>query len=312
MTFPWLGYPQVNGNASRFGGPPFIQDATAGSMASLASRAIPCEYIAPGISSWLAFPNLGMAPNRGPCSSGYPDHESFRAPLEWTESSNRFTGQRYPPSNEPTEIASLPDMPYDPPLTLPTPSQLNLNSQAVNLHASASASQSPNPPLPSPREIYSRGCCSGTGNGNPPTPTSPPRVDHLHIKLVDPRGVNRACGCAKARRRTTVEGSSAVNKSISTRRAGRFAELQSRTRVRPTAGPLRDQNDGNPCGVLVTHHNCAAHFAEAHDIKDMAADVEVPCRWCPLSVEKKVVRHNILRHLREVHLRCRRSTRQDS
>ncbi|KAI6159412.1 hypothetical protein EDD17DRAFT_1612452 [Pisolithus thermaeus] len=317
-----VGRPQGNGNVSRSGGPPFIQDATTGSTASRASRAIHCEYIAPGMSSWSAFPNPGTVPNRGPCPSGYLDHENFRAPLEWTESSDRFTGQRYPPSNALTEIASSPDMLYDPPLSLPTPSQPNLNPQAVTLHASASVSQSPNPPLPSPREIYSRDCCSSTGNGNPPTPTSPPRADYLHIRFVDPRGANRAFGCSKVRRQTTVRGSSAVNKSISTRYAGRFAKPQSRTRVRPSAGPLCDQNvraccgwqdeDGNPCGVLVTHHNCAAHFAEAHDIRDMAANVEVPCRWCPLSAEKKVVRHNVLRHLREVHLGYRRSTRQYS
>ncbi|KAI6104474.1 hypothetical protein EV401DRAFT_1893352 [Pisolithus croceorrhizus] len=130
-----VGYPQVNGNASRFGGPPFIQDATAGSMASLASRAIPCEYIAPG--GELTCIGIGIAVSK-------------------------------------------------------------------------------------------------------PTPTIASR--DLFARLL-------------LRHRKWQPS----NTDIATK----------------------------------------THFAEAHDIKDMAADVEVPCRWCPLSVEKKVVRHNILRHLRE-------------
>ncbi|KAI6104459.1 hypothetical protein EDD16DRAFT_1008799 [Pisolithus croceorrhizus] len=244
-------------------------------------------------------------------------------PLERTTNSDRFTGQSYLPPSKPTEIASTPVMPYGPPYTFPTPSQPSPNAQVVNLRASASIPQSPNPPLPLPSEIYTYESSSGTGKGNLSTLASPPRADYSHSEfMIDPRGANRARGCAKARH-TMMEGIPRANQLISVCHSGHYsAETRLRTRIRPSAGPLRDPNiqtscgwqneGGGLCSLPVTHSNCAAHFATVHDIKNVAADVKVLCRWCPLSAEKKVTRHNLLRHLQEVHPCCPRSKKQRS
>ncbi|KAI6116552.1 hypothetical protein EV401DRAFT_2073172 [Pisolithus croceorrhizus] len=149
-----VGRPQGNGNVSRSGGPPFIQDATTGSTASRASRAIHCEYIAPGMSSWSAFPNPGTVPNRGPCPSGYLDHENFRAPLEWTESSDRFTGQRYPPSNALTELIFM------------------ISDRIFTRHALRPSSLTSNPISTQPESTSGDLTCIGIGIAvSKPTPT---------------------------------------------------------------------------------------------------------------------------------------------
>ncbi|KAI6002664.1 hypothetical protein F5J12DRAFT_209309 [Pisolithus orientalis] len=129
---------------------------------------------------------------------------------------------------------------------------------------------------------------------------------------------SQASGRTRARHRTKMKGIPCVSETISTRRAGHSVKIQSRSRIKPSAvRPLTDRNvptrcgwqneDGRPCGAPVTYNNCAEHFAAVHEIKNIAAKVEVLCRWCALSTEKKVTRKNILRHLREAHLCCPRS-----
>ncbi|KAI6095920.1 hypothetical protein F5141DRAFT_624157 [Pisolithus sp. B1] len=206
----------------------------------------------------------------------------------------------------------------------PSPST-SKQTNRVNLRALASIPQPPNPPLPLPSEIYTYESSSGIENGNLPTPVAPPAADYFHIKcMIDPRGANRVRGRVKPRHRTTMERSPRASERISIRHAGHYyTETPSRTRIlQPSAGPHRDLNiqascgwqneDGGLCGVSVAHRNCAVHFTRVHNIKNMAADVKVLYRQCPLSAEKKVIRHNSLRHLQEVHLCRPRSKKQDS
>ncbi|KAI6128528.1 hypothetical protein EV401DRAFT_1930782 [Pisolithus croceorrhizus] len=163
----------------------------------------------------------------------------------------------------------------------------------------------------------------GIADGNLPASVASSIADCFHTRfMIDPGGANRARGRAKAGHRTMMQGSPRASEPISAHHTGHCVAKQSRSRIRPSACPLRDPNiqtccgwqnpDGSPCGALLTHHDCAGHFATAHDIKKLAADVEVLCRWCPLSMEKKIMRHNILRHLREVHLRCPRTRKRES
>ncbi|KAI5994232.1 hypothetical protein EDC04DRAFT_2805192 [Pisolithus marmoratus] len=71
------------------------------------------------------------------------------------------------------------------------------------------------------------------------------------------------------------------------------------------------RNDvGEECGVPITLDDYALHFADFHDIKDIARHVKIPCRWCPLELEWEITRNNILRHLREVHFHCPRQERK--
>ncbi|KAI6022202.1 hypothetical protein PISMIDRAFT_178147 [Pisolithus microcarpus 441] len=69
-------------------------------------------------------------------------------------------------------------------------------------------------------------------------------------------------------------------------------------------------NDGIVCGGPVTSDNLANHFAALHGIKNMASSVKIDCRWCPSGLRKQVKRESMLRHLREVHLRCPRPKKE--
>ncbi|KAI6104457.1 hypothetical protein EV401DRAFT_2079134 [Pisolithus croceorrhizus] len=64
---------------------------------------------------------------------------------------------------------------------------------------------------------------------------------------------------------------------------------------------------GRKCGIPISYGDCAGHFAASHDIKDIAWNVRLICRWCFSEPQKEIVRKNLLRHLREVHLCCPRS-----
>ncbi|KAI6142125.1 hypothetical protein BKA82DRAFT_149516 [Pisolithus tinctorius] len=66
-------------------------------------------------------------------------------------------------------------------------------------------------------------------------------------------------------------------------------------------------NNGTKCGAPVTY-DCANHFAAIHGLENIARDIEIICRWYPTKKPRKVIRNNILRHLREAHLRYPRST----
>ncbi|KAI6125563.1 hypothetical protein EDD16DRAFT_1557259 [Pisolithus croceorrhizus] len=323
-----LRYPQDNGSAPRFGKPLFVHDATAGFTTGLVSRGVlPGHTDLPDhhqdVSSWSASPNPVMPSIQGPYPSGYLGSENFPMPLGRTTDSDQFTGQTYPLPSKPTEIASTPDVPCDVSHILPTPSQSDLNAQVVSSRTSAPIPQPPNSPPSPPSNAHPYESPFGIADGNLPASVASSIADCFHTRfMIDPGGANRARGRAKAGHRTMMQGSPRASEPISAHHTGHCVAKQSRSRIRPSACPLRDPNiqtccgwqnpDGSPCGALLTHHDCAGHFATAHDIKKLAADVEVLCRWCPLSMEKKIMRHNILRHLREVHLRCPRTRKRES
>ncbi|KAI6046913.1 hypothetical protein EDC04DRAFT_945476 [Pisolithus marmoratus] len=337
------GYTRDNGNALTFGEPTFVHRAPTGATGGLASTPVPRSYIAPlrgwandhertnghdntsgpylNVSSWLAPPNLVMPPLQGLCPSGHMDSESVPTPLEWTASPPSFTSEPFPHPNKPTEIT--PGMPHNLLYTLPAPSQANSHAEVITLHAPPRMVPPPNPPPPSPSEMYPHNSSSYNGNGSLSIPSVPLVADHPPTEFeIDPLEAIRDRGRARSLYRTKTKKSPA-SELISTRCAGYIAKNQSRSRVRPSAvHRLCDRKvrarcgwineDGSPCGAPITYANCADHFAIVHGIKDKAADVKVHCRWCTSPVEKKIKRKNILRHLREVHLRCSRSKWQDS
>ncbi|KAI5994234.1 hypothetical protein EDC04DRAFT_1243252 [Pisolithus marmoratus] len=95
-------------------------------------------------------------------------------------------------------------------------------------------------------------------------------------------------------------------------------ESQSRTAIKPSGArsvcrsnvPIVHcgwRNDTNEeCGAPITLNDCRRHFADVHGIKNIARHVKIACRWCPLELEKEIVRKNFPRHLMEVHLHCPR------
>ncbi|KAI6161518.1 hypothetical protein EDD17DRAFT_1588451 [Pisolithus thermaeus] len=113
-------YPQDNGSASRPGQPPFVHHANTGSTVDQASSTVhrgftvsqrgwPDYYT--DVSSRSPFPNPVLPSIQGPYPSSYPDDENLAIPLEPTENSDPFTGQSYPPPNEPTEVSHSRDVP---------------------------------------------------------------------------------------------------------------------------------------------------------------------------------------------------------
>ncbi|KAI6038128.1 hypothetical protein EDC04DRAFT_2039154 [Pisolithus marmoratus] len=71
----------------------------------------------------------------------------------------------------------------------------------------------------------------------------------------------------------------------------------------------RDE-DGRKCGMPIRYDDCAGHFAAVHDIENITWDVRIFCRWCSSKTQRKVLRKNLLRHLREVHMRYPRSEKE--
>ena len=61
---------------------------------------------------------------------------------------------------------------------------------------------------------------------------------------------------------------------------------------------------GSVCGEPITY-DCVTHLATAHGISKMSPRTRVNCRWC--SPPRRMTLENMLRHVREVHLRCKRS-----
>ncbi|KAI6046919.1 hypothetical protein EDC04DRAFT_3136189 [Pisolithus marmoratus] len=93
---------------------------------------------------------------------------------------------------------------------------------------------------------------------------------------------------------------------------------QSRTLMRlPKARSVYDRNlykpcgwrgdNGRKCGMLIKYDDCAGHFAAVHDIENITWNAQIFCQWCSSETQRKVIRKNFLRHLREVHLRYPRS-----
>ncbi|KAI6018791.1 hypothetical protein EDC04DRAFT_2607691 [Pisolithus marmoratus] len=307
-----LGYPQDDEIVSKIGEPLLGHHAIAGPTVCPSPTAIFDGYTAPPSgwaddheradsndspsTSWSSSPDSIVPPLQGLHLSDCSDNDNIPMPPKLTANPARFTNQPYLSPYQETEV--------------------------VTLHASTSIPPSSKPPLPSPRMVYPHDSSSNIGGGNLTILAGLLVGDHFHTKIAnDPLHVNRPRGRARTHHRTMTEES--ASERISTSRAGCFANVESWTVMSPSAvRPLQDRNtqtrcgwqneDGEPCCELVTYDNCAEHFAAVHGIKNMAGNAEVLCRWCALSAGKKITRKNILRHLREAHLRCSRSQKQDS
>ncbi|KAI5997418.1 hypothetical protein EDD15DRAFT_2194498 [Pisolithus albus] len=66
--------------------------------------------------------------------------------------------------------------------------------------------------------------------------------------------------------------------------------------------------DGKTCNQRIDY-NCEGHFATAHGIRNMSRHIKIECCWCPPNA-KKVNRKGFIRHLREVHMKYRRSKKE--
>ncbi|KAF9235358.1 hypothetical protein BU15DRAFT_78106 [Melanogaster broomeanus] len=64
--------------------------------------------------------------------------------------------------------------------------------------------------------------------------------------------------------------------------------------------------DGSICGGPITKRTVPEHLAVHHGIKKIASYQLIACRWCPDGSDL-IKRESIVRHVREVHLRLRRS-----
>ncbi|KAI6002668.1 hypothetical protein F5J12DRAFT_209603 [Pisolithus orientalis] len=292
-----LEYPQDNENVSKSGEPPLAHHATTEPTTGPTSTALfaPLSNV-----SWPSSSNSVVPPLQGPYPSDHLDGGNILTPVEWAASPTWLTWQSYLPPNQQIEVASTPIVSHIPPYILPTPSQSNSSAHAANSHLSTSIPPFQSSPLPSSSEFCTHDGLSDIGSGNLPIPAGPAMVDYLlYGIMIDGFEANQARGPIRARRRTKMKRGPCASEPISTRRAGRSAKIQSRSRMRPSAvRPLSDRNvrtccgwqneDGRLCGEPVTYNNCAEHFAAVHEIKNMAADTEVLCRWCALGAEKKM------------------------
>ncbi|KAI6038140.1 hypothetical protein EDC04DRAFT_2040259 [Pisolithus marmoratus] len=332
-----LGYPQDNKIVSKIGEPLLSHHAIAGPTVGPSPTAIFDGYTAPPSgwaddheradrndspsTSWSSSPDSIVPPLQGLHLSDYSDNDNIPMPPKLTANPARFTNQPYLSPYQETETTPTPIMTRALSYQLPIVPRSKPNEQVVTLHASTSVPPSSKPPLPSPRMVYPHNSSSNIGGGNLTILAGLLVGDHLHTKIAnDSLHVNRPRGRARTHHRTMTEES--ASERISTSRAGCFANVESQTVMSPSAvRPLHDRNtqtpcgwqneDGEPCCELVTYDNCAEHFAAVHGIKNMAGNAEVLCRWCALSAGKKITRKNILRHLREAHLHCSRSQKQD-
>lgn len=65
------------------------------------------------------------------------------------------------------------------------------------------------------------------------------------------------------------------------------------------------KEDGTRCNTHITY-DCARHLATAHNIRQQGRRLKVLCCWCDLP--RYIRRSSMLRHVREVHLKCSRSS----
>ncbi|KAI6139216.1 hypothetical protein BKA82DRAFT_1007474 [Pisolithus tinctorius] len=65
------------------------------------------------------------------------------------------------------------------------------------------------------------------------------------------------------------------------------------------------KEDGTRCNTSITY-DCARHLGTAHGIRQKGRSLRVLCCWC--SPPKPIRRSGVLRHVREVHLKCPRSS----
>ncbi|KAI6046932.1 hypothetical protein EDC04DRAFT_3136192 [Pisolithus marmoratus] len=102
------------------------------------------------------------------------------------------------------------------------------------------------------------------------------------------------------------------------RHARRSSTSQPRTSMRPPeARSVGDRNvyhscgwqddKGKECGALIRFGDCPNHFATVHGIKNIKWDAQLICRWCSSETQRKVIRKNLMRHVREAHLGCLRA-----
>lgn len=102
--------------------------------------------------------------------------------------------------------------------------------------------------------------------------------------------------------------------SRTSRRIGRSATAQSPSSTRPPKVSYHNnstscgwrEDAGNGCSERVNCSNLKKHLISAHGINNTGENTEIICRWCPSDRSKGVLRKNLPRHVKEVHLGCRR------
>ncbi|KAH0828981.1 hypothetical protein J3R83DRAFT_2415 [Lanmaoa asiatica] len=67
--------------------------------------------------------------------------------------------------------------------------------------------------------------------------------------------------------------------------------------------------DGTICEEVITHGSLPGHLSK-HGIKNMPRDRDTNCNWVGCRRKKPINRESIVRHIREVHLRVKRSPKQ--
>lgn len=68
--------------------------------------------------------------------------------------------------------------------------------------------------------------------------------------------------------------------------------------------------DGLQCCEPINYDDVPHHFKTVHGIKGLGREVKIRCDWD--DCQDIVIRHNFVRHIREVHLNCKRSMGQKS
>lgn len=63
---------------------------------------------------------------------------------------------------------------------------------------------------------------------------------------------------------------------------------------------------GRDCGADINCGNLKKHLIFAHGIYNTEENAKIICRWCPSEQSDGVLRKNLPRHVKEVHLGCRR------
>lgn len=121
---------------------------------------------------------------------------------------------------------------------------------------------------------------------------SPPKL-HLHdcVSPIGDRSPSRTSHCTD--RPATAQSPS------STRPPGASYHNDS-----TSCGWREDAGDG--CSERVNCSNLKEHLISAHGINNTGQNTKIICRWCPSERSKGVLRKNLPRHVKEVHLGCRR------
>ncbi|KAI6094439.1 hypothetical protein EV401DRAFT_1294503 [Pisolithus croceorrhizus] len=112
---------------------------------------------------------------------------------------------------------------------------------------------------------------------------------------------------AQARMEPYYSGLDAQQSSVA-----QLTSVDDRGMTAPTTWPLSAlhpcgwvKEDGTRCNIHITY-DCAGHLATAHNIRQQGRRLKVLCCWCDLP--RPIRRSSMLRHVREVHLKCPRSS----